>query len=120
MQLNFELVERGYRIERVVILPDHLWPYDHQLPLPEIRHWIDQQNDRGIVLSLVREHQLATEPDLLCDFGIYGDQAVAHQQLDEQSRTVRYLLDFDPQARKKAFDRLERLALYATAYRDIC
>ena len=36
-------------------------------------------------------------PDLLADFGIYGDRAVGTQELDEQSRTVRFTLSFDPQ-----------------------
>ena len=37
--------------------------------------------------ELVRDHELASETDLLCDFGIYGDQAVGFQDLDEQSVT---------------------------------
>ena len=116
MQLNFELAERGYRIERVVILPDSLWPYEDNLPVPEILHWLDQQDKHGLVLALVREHELASETDLLWDFGIYGDQAVGFQDLDEQSRTHRYRLDFSPLARKKAHDRWERLKLYAKRY----
>lgn len=119
MHLNFDLAQRGYRIERVVILPDSLWPFDQQLPAREIRHWLDQQHRHGLVVSLVREHELAGETDLLCDFGLYGDQAVGFQELDEQSRTVRYRLDFAPLARKKAYDRWERLALYAKPYRDL-
>ena len=47
------------------------------------------------------------------------EEAVGYQQLDEQSRTVRYLLEFDPHARKQALDRFERLVLYATPYRDM-
>lgn len=119
MQLNFELAERGYRIERVVILPDTVWPCDDELPGPEIRRWLDQQHQRGLVLSLVREHELAGETDLLRDFGIYGDQAVGVQEVDEQSRTVCYRLDFSPLARKKAHDRWERLKLYAKPYREL-
>ena len=119
MQLNFDLAERGYRIERVVILPDSLWPYDDALPVPEIRHWLDQQHQHGLVLSLVREHELASETDTLSDFGVYGDQAVGFQELDEQSRTVRYRLDFSPLARKKAHDRWERLNLYAKPYQGL-
>jgi hypothetical protein len=116
MQWNFELTEQGYRIERVVILPDALWPFDETLPVPEIRRWLDQQHQHGLVLSLVHEHELSSEPDILCDFGIYGDQAVGFQELDEHSRTVRYRLDFSPLARKQAHDRWERLKLYAKPY----
>ena len=119
MQLNFDLAERGYRIERVVILPDSLWPYDAELPVPEIRHWLDQQYQHGLVLALVREHELANETDILGDFGVYGDQAVGFQVLDEQSRTVLYRLDFSPLARKKAHDRWERLNLYAKPYQGL-
>lgn len=116
MRLNFDLAERGYRIERVVILPDSLWPYEDDLPVSEICHWLDQQDHHGLVLALVREHELASETDLLCDFGIYGDQAVGFQDLDEQSHTVRYRIDFSSSARKKAHDRWERLKLYAKPY----
>lgn len=119
MQLNFDLIQRGYRIERVIILPDSLWPFDAQLPVPEIRCWLDEQHQHDLMLSLVREHELTGEKDLLCDFGIYGDQAVGFQELDDQSRTVRYWLDFGPLAQQKAHDRWERLELYAKPYRDI-
>ena len=65
------------------------------LPAPAIRPWIDEQNDHGIWVSLVRESEIAAEPDLLADFGIYGDRAIGIQELDEQSRTLRFVLHFD-------------------------
>jgi hypothetical protein len=67
-------------------------------------------------VSLVREADVASEPDLLCDFGIYGDRATGTQELDEQSRTLRFILQFDRQSIRIARDRWARLALYATAY----
>ena len=113
MRLNYDLVARGFRIERILILPDELWPFEERLPSPEIRPWIEEQQKRGIRVSLVRESDLADEPQLLCDFGIYGDRAVGVQELDEKSRTARYLLCFDQQSRRRAHDRWERLGLYA-------
>jgi hypothetical protein len=114
MNLNYELVERGFRLERILILPDLLWPFEKEMPYPEIRPWIEEQHNRGIWISLVREHHLLSEPDLLCDFGVYGDRATGEQELDDQSRTLRFILCFDRHSLKMAHDRWERLSLYAT------
>ena len=67
----------------------------------------------------MRESELAGEPDLLADFGLYGDRATGIQELDEQSRTQRFVLRFDPRDLKLARDRWERLSLYATPYADL-
>ena len=41
----------------------------------DIRRWIDEQYHRGIWIGLIRELDIAAEPDLLpCDFGIYGER----------------------------------------------
>jgi hypothetical protein len=70
-------------------------------------------------VSLVRETELGGEADLLCDFGIYGERATGIQELDEQSRTLRFLLLFDKPSIKLAQDRWARLALYATPYAEL-
>ena len=90
MQLNRELAGRGVRIERVLILPPGLWPEGRAAPAAAIRGWIDEQRSSGIAISLIREGDLAAEPDLVCDFGIYGDVAVGAHELDGGSRTVRF------------------------------
>jgi hypothetical protein len=117
MQLNLELAGRGVRIERILILPPHLWPEDRAVPLATIRGWADEQCSGGIAISLVRERDLASEPDLLGDFGIYGQTATGTHELDGGSRTVRFVLSFDPRSHKLARDRWERLLLFATPYR---
>ncbi len=114
MRLNYELLKRGFRIERILILADELWPFEEAHPTPEIRPWIDEQLLRGVSVRLVRESDLADERDLLADFGIYGDRAVGVQELDEHSRTVRFLLQFDERSRQQAHDRWRRLQLFAT------
>jgi hypothetical protein len=119
MRLNFDLVQRGLSIRRVLILRGELWPEDEPLPAPDIRPWIEQQHDCGIEVSVVRESEIATEADLLVDFGIYGDRAVGIQELDEQSRTIRFVLDFDRPSLNLAHDRWDRIALYATPYADL-
>ena len=73
MQLNYELLDAGVRIERVLIVGDFFWPPAAVLPAADICRWIDEQHDRGIWIGLVRESEIAAEPDLLCDFGIYGE-----------------------------------------------
>ena len=119
IRLNLELADRSYRIERMLIIPDELWPFDASHPAPEMLRWIREQQDHGIHIALVREHELLGEPELLCDFGIYGDQAVGFQELDDQSKTVRYTLDFDPATRRNALDRWERLRLYAIPFTSL-
>lgn len=119
MRLNYELAGRGLRIERIVILRGGLWPAGEPLPSEDIRPWLEEQHNRGIWLLLVRESSVGSEPDLLADFAIYGDRATGVQELDEQSRTLRFILAFDPQSVRLFRDRWERLCLYATPYGDL-
>jgi hypothetical protein len=102
----------------VHILPDELWPFDERLPRSGILEWLVEQQGRGIVVSLIRESDLAKEPDLLRDFAIYGDRAIGIQEMDEQARTVRFLLSFDEASIRQALGRWERLALYAKPFGD--
>jgi hypothetical protein len=120
MRLNYELAGRGLRIERVVILRGPLWTAGEVLPSPDILPWLDEQHRHGIRVFLVRESAVLNEPDLLADFAIYGSRATGEQELDEQSRTLRFVLAFDPQSVRLARDRWERLSLYVTPYADLC
>ena len=70
-------------------------------------------------MVLVRESDIASEPDLLADFGIYGERATGEQELDDQSRTIRFILHFDPQSVRLARDRWDRLQLYTTSFADL-
>lgn len=119
LHANFEAVRRGVLIERIVILADDLWPPVDPIPRGPIGRWIDDQHNHGFWVCLVRESQLAGEPDLLADVGIYGNRAVGFQELDERSRTTRFVLQFDPDAIRLARDRWRRLMLFATPYRHL-
>jgi hypothetical protein len=119
MRVNFHVAKRGVQIQRIVILGSALWGPGEILPVPEVRRWIDEQHEHGIQVSLVRESEVGGEADLLCDFGIYGDRATGIQELDQQSRTVRFILLFDKQSIKLGQDRWARLSLYATPYADL-
>ena len=116
MQMNFDLAARGFHIQRIHILPSQLWPFDEQLPVAAIRHWLSEQHDRGIVVRLVREADLAKEADLLQNFAIYGDRATAVQELDKESKTLRFVLSFDRDSIRQSLDRWGRLALYARSW----
>jgi len=113
MELNFQLIDRGFRIERMHILPETLWPASNALPDAETLAWLEEQAEHGIIVSLVREADLAAEPALRRDFAIYGNRAAAVQELDDQSRTVRYGLYFGRARLSQELERWERLALYA-------
>ncbi len=119
MRFNFELKERGFRIERVHILPDELWPFEEKMPTTGILEWLVEQQGHGIVVSLIRESDLANEPDLLRDFAIYGDRAVGTQELDEESRTVRFVLSFDQPSIRQSLDCWERLTLYSVSFQGL-
>ena len=119
MQANFTAAHRGVLIERVVILRDDLWPRRTPLPQKAILPWIEEQHNQGLWVTLVREGDLASEPELLCDMGIYGDRALGIQELDEHTRTVRFTLLFDAQNVRLARDRWERLGFFAISFREL-
>lgn len=119
MRANFEAVHRRVLIERIAILPDADWPTDTELPADPIRSWLQEQHDHGLHIVLVRESALRGEPDLLADFGIYGDWAVGTQEVDEHSRTVRFTLTFDPQVVPLADDRWRRLSIFGIPFQSL-
>jgi hypothetical protein len=116
MQFNYSLLDRGVRIERMLILGWNLWPPEWSLPLASIRDWIDEQHYRGVEIRLVREADLLAEPRLLGDFGIYGERATGRQELDDACRTICFTLSFDSAAVKIAREHWARLALFAVPY----
>ena len=77
-------------------------------------HWIRDQHDRGIMTSLVRLADLDSEPDLVCDIGIYGNQAVGIQEADFEGKTVRFNIYFDGKRLQEAEELWRRVELYAT------
>lgn len=119
MRLNFFVAKQGVMIERVAILRGKLWAASDDLPSPSVRPWIHEQHVEGIRMWLVREADLINEPDLLCDFGIYDERATGVQELDEQSRTIRFQLSFVPSSVRLAQDRWTRLLLYAKPYSEL-
>jgi hypothetical protein len=119
MQVNFEAAHRGVLIERIIILRDDLWPPGAPLPQEAILPWVQEQHNHGLWLTLVREGDLAPEPDLRCDVGIYGNLAVGTQEVDDRARTCRFSLSFDPQEVRLARDRWRRLSLYALSFREL-
>jgi hypothetical protein len=116
---NFAAADRGVLIERLLILPDDLWPPGAPLPDAALLPWIEGQHNAGLWITLVRESALAQEPELLGDLGIYGNRAVGIQELDDRCRTVRFTLTFDPAAVRLARERWQRLALFATSFRRL-
>ncbi len=119
-QLNLELQDAGtLSVERTVIIADHLWTEDSTFPCDPIHSWVDEQHRHGIWLRLLRESSVQSEPELLSDYGIYGNRAVGMQRLDVSGRTVRFVLSFDFEDVQRAEKSWERLAVYATSYRDL-
>lgn len=119
LAVNFTARRRGVLIERIVILSEDVWPAGDYLPKGAIGDWILKQHHHGMWVCLVRESQLAGEPDLLADWGIYGERAYGVQELDDRSRTVRFVLRFDAPAIQLAAERWRRLLLFAIPVADL-
>jgi hypothetical protein len=115
IRLNYELLDRGLQIERILILPPTLWSADSAVPSTSIRTWIEEQHYRGITLSLVREQSLTGEHELIRDFGIYGDRATGEQELDDYSRTICFRLSFSSDTVRRAENRWSRLQVFSVS-----
>jgi hypothetical protein len=114
MAVNFELQDRGaLNIERIIILEDELWPLSMPWPVDSVRRWMLEQHAAGIWIKLVRRSQLAKEPDLVADIGIYGSRALGTQVLDERCQTVQFTLTFDYTKVAEAEEHWNRLSVYA-------
>ena len=114
LEFNYTLVEHGFTIQRIFIVDPFFWPPSAKTPAREVMRWISAQHDRGILTSLVRLSDLDNEPDLVCDIGIYGDQAVGIQESDFEGRTVRFNIYFDANRVQEAEELWSRIELYAT------
>jgi hypothetical protein len=119
METNFTAAHRGVLIERIVILRDDLWPRTAHLPAEPIRTWLLAQHSNGLWVTVVRESDLSGEADLLVDMGIYGERAVGVQELDDRARTLRFVLDFTPEAVSLAEERWRHLSVYAVPFGDL-
>ena len=113
MELNYEMARQGLRIERIAIIADDLWPANNGLPIEPLRSWLVNQQRSGIDIQLVRHSTLESEPDLVGDFGIYGNRALGTQQLNDHGRTIKFTLSFDFADVLEAEKRWERLSVYA-------
>lgn len=113
IRLNYELLDKGLRIERILILPPTLWRNGDAAPCAVVRMWMEEQHYRGVSLSLVRESDLKSERDLISDFGIYGDRAAGEHEMDEQTRTISFRLSFAEAAVRRAREKWHRLSVFS-------
>ena len=119
LRASFAAVRRGVFIERILVLPDALWPMGRLLPINEVLPWIEDQHNCGLRTILLRERDLAPEPNLPIDTCTFDDWAVGTRDLDDRSRTGRVALDFTPAAVRAALDRLDRLSNLGISFREL-
>lgn len=121
MQLNFQLIDQQIvNIERIAIISDELWPREEELPVEDVRQWVHEQSTHGIWMRLTRMSDLRNEPDLIRDFGIYGQLAVGTQELaEDRLTTLRFTLNFDVKAIGESRQHWEKLSVYAIAYKEL-
>lgn len=119
MAVNFELHDaERLNIERITIIADELWPMTEVWPAEQLRQWLNEQHRRGIWIKFVRASALTKEPELIADMGIYGSRAVGIQELDDECRTTRFTLTFQPERIAEAETRWNRLSVYAESFAD--
>jgi hypothetical protein len=115
-ELNIRLRKEGLAIERIAIIRDQLWPVDKERPTTPIAQWLDAQTAAGIEVGILRESELANEPDLKHDFGIYGSRAIGVQEIDANARTERFTLYFDRPTVDLFNVRWQELRLFSRSY----
>ena len=119
LQASFAAVRRGVFIERILILSEALWPVGRLLPSDDILPWIEDQHNHRLRTILLRERDLAPEPNLPIDICTFDNWAVGTRDLDDRSRTSRVALDFTPGAVRAAIDNLNRLSSLGVSFRDL-
>ena len=119
IQFNYKLIEHGFFIHRMFIIDDFLWPPAAQCPSRDVFEWITDQFRHGILVSLTRLSALREEPDLVRDFGIYGDRAVGYQRTDDEARTTLFELRFDKSSVDFAEQRWAQLQLFAVPIENL-
>ncbi|MCA9151111.1 MAG: hypothetical protein KDA92_17490 [Planctomycetales bacterium] len=119
LQFNATMVQHGFLVHRVFIIDEFFWPRHCREPNLHLLHWMSLQKQAGLDVSLIRREDLAHEPHLVGDFGIYGDDAVGYQETDFEGRTVRYELRFDAASLRRAEQHWRELLLYAKPWRDL-
>ena len=119
IQVNYELLDKGLQIERILILPQALWRIGEAAPSAVVQIWMEEQHYRGIRMFLVRESDLKSERDLISDFGIYGNRAVGEHEIDEFGRTARFRLSFGEAAIRRAQEKWERLSVFSVPCSEV-
>ena len=112
LEFNYRLISRGFCIHRAFIIDEFFWPPSARTPSSDILRWIIKQHRRGVEVSLIRLAALEDEPALICDMGIYGEDAVGLQQTDFEGKTVKFELHFDANMIRQAEQRWNQLLLY--------
>lgn len=118
-KLNIRLRKEGLTIERIAIIRDELWPVDKERPTALIAQWLESQISAGIEVGVLRESELANEPDLKHDFGIYGSRAIGVQEIDANARTERFTLYFDGPTVELFNVRWQKLRLFSRVYSNV-
>jgi len=113
LQENLRLIHKGRTIERIAILSEAVWPAQTTLPETEVGRWLKRQSDGSIRIFVVRDSSLASAPDLRVDFGIYGEDAVGIQEVDDLARTRKFTFFFDATEKRLAEQRWKRLLAYS-------
>ena len=97
------------KTKRIFIIWEEVWDG------LDIRRWIQDQQDSGIEVAVVRRGEIPIDEDLFYDFGIYGKRAVGYQFLDNDCSTMKFELHFDREMYQKTLNRFRNLELYANA-----
>jgi len=115
----FAAVHRGVFVERLLVLPESLWPVGQLLPANLILPWIEEQHNNGGRVILLRERDLAAESAPVIDTCVFDDWAVGTRNLDDYLQTICVTLDFTPTHVRATLDRLDRLSYVGIPFGEL-
>ncbi|WP_157469292.1 hypothetical protein [Gemmata sp. SH-PL17] len=106
----FAAAHRGVFVERILVLPELLWPAEQTLPVRAILPWLEDQQAQGFRVILVPERALDPGTGPLVDTCVFDDWGVGTRDVDDRSETARVTLDFASVTIRAALERLDRLS----------
>ena len=113
-----EAAHRGLLVERVLVLPDNLWPGGEALPTPAIRPWIEGQHNHGLWLVLLRQADVPAASDRAAgDFGLLNQRIGWTRRTGPPDGVVTYRFETDPDVVAAVLLKWQRLSEAGTPYR---
>ncbi len=114
-----EAAHGGLLVERVLILPDALWPEDRLLPTEAVRGWIEEQHNHGLWLVLIRATAARAISAPPADGGVIDRRLQWVRERDPATEIVTLRVSAASEAVAEATRHWGRLSERGIPYRDL-